>query len=397
LWHSWTPAEEAVLQDALEEFGKIHPRVTVATVALPPSELLADFEKAASDGTAPSLLLGSDVWVRALADAGWIGPLADGVLDAEQLRGGASASSEYRGDYYGVPISLSPSALYFNKALVDVPATTLDDLLLQAGDGKGVAMVPRFEEAFWGIQAFGRGLIDAEGNFTLADSGFSEWLHWLKTAQEEPRVILNEDDAALADLFIQGRVAYYVAGPEKQKTLIDAMGEDAFGVVALPAGPNDAAGPLLPTETVFVYAHSSPEQHRIADSLARFLGNQQQSIRFMREAGRVPTNPQVRVDARLYPALAGFAQQAKTAVILPNELIENRLYELGDRAFVSVLSGASTPEEAVCEFGREVARIQGYTDAEISLPDGCEVPTEQPTSYGGPGRWITDPRGGADG
>ena len=40
----------------------------------------------------------------------------------------------------------------------------------------------------------------------------------------------------------------------------------------------------------------------------------------------------------------------------------------------SVLSGVLTPAEAVCRFGQEVAAFQGYTAADMSLPEGCELP-----------------------
>ena len=183
--------------------------------------------------------------------------------------------------------------------------------------------MPRFEKAYWGIQAFGEGLFDADNHFTLSESGFTEWLTWLDEAQRAPGVILNVDDESLLELFTSGQVAYYVAGPEKQKLISSKISEEnpfEFGVVPLPRGPVGAAGPLLPAETILPYAFTSPKQTRIADALAIFLVNQQQSVRFMRELKRVPANPAVSADRRIYPIVSGFVQQARTAVVIPNEI-----------------------------------------------------------------------------
>ncbi|NJN53963.1 MAG: hypothetical protein HC804_03915 [Anaerolineae bacterium] len=175
------------------------------------------------------------------------------------------------------------------------------------------------------------------------------------------------------------KIAYYVGGPEKQNLISSKIDEEnpfEFGVVPLPRGPLGAAGPLLPAETILLYAFTSPEQTRIANALAVFLVNQQQSIRFMRELERVPANPAVRVDRRIYPIVSGFSQQARTAVVIPNEIETAPLIKAGDLAYISVLSGALTPAEAVCQFGLDVAAFQNYTTAEMSLPEGCEIVTE---------------------
>ncbi|MCB0179551.1 MAG: extracellular solute-binding protein [Anaerolineae bacterium] len=380
LWHSWSPDEALVLEQALAEFRESNPQVTLVTLALPADDLLARFEQSANDGAGPDLLLGSTDWIGSLAGSGLIRPLNEAEIDALPLDSRATRLVEFQNNVYGIPLSLNPKALYFNQSLVDRPATTLDELLEYAADGQGVAFVPRFEAAYWGIQALGQGLFDPDGTLNLADSGFIDWLAWLKAAQNEPGVILNVDDQALRQLFIEGRIAYYIAPPEQQAALQQAMGEDTFGVTRLPRGPAGPAGPLLPAETALFYTFSSDQQVRTALALARFLANQQQSIRFMRELNRVPANRQVNVDPRIYPTVSGFARQANTAVILPNELDRDRFYAAGDRAYASALAGLLTPEEAVCRFGQEVVEAGLYSEDEIILPAGCSLLTDEPAS-----------------
>jgi arabinogalactan oligomer/maltooligosaccharide transport system substrate-binding protein len=375
LWHSWTEAEAAVLGEALAEYQELHPEVRVIPVALPQDQLLEEFIDAGIDGLGPGLLIGKDNWIGELVNGGLIQPLfpveAENALFTSRNR----ALTEYEGDVYGVPLFLAPRALYYNKDLVSEPAENLEALLEDASAGKRLAFVPRFEAAYWGIQAFGAGLFDSQDRFTLAGSGFAEWLVWLAEAQSSPGVILNVDDASLLELFASQQIAYYVGGPEKQAEIMALMDEEdrfEYGVAPLPNGPGGPAGPLLPAETLLIYAFTSDMQTRIATSLSYFLVNQQQSVRFMREMDRVPANPAVSVDRRIYPVASGFARQAQSAVFIPNEVPTNLLTAAGDRAYISVLSGLLTPAEAVCRFGQEVAAFQDYAAAEMSLPEGCE-------------------------
>jgi arabinogalactan oligomer/maltooligosaccharide transport system substrate-binding protein len=382
LWHSWSEAEAVILNEALAEFQELHPEVRIIPVAIPEDQILAEFIDAGQAGLGPSLLIGTDGWIGELVNTGLLRPLFPTGTENALYSGRNRALTEYEGEVYGVPLSLAPRALYYNKRMVTETPGDLDALLQEAAAGNRVAFVPRFEEAYWGIQTFGNGLFDSQGRFALAGSGFAEWLEWLSTAQRAPGVILNVDDASLLELFASEQIAYYVGGPEKQEelaALLDAEDPFEYGVVPLPGGPNGSAGPLLPAETILLYAYASDRQAQIADALATFLVNQQQGIRFMRELQRVPANPSLSVDGRVYPIVSGFARQAQSAVVIPNEAPTNPLRAAGDRAYVSVLSGALTPDEAVCRFGREVATFEGYSAADVSLPEGCEL-TEQATN-----------------
>ncbi len=377
--HSWPEEDAVVLEEAVAQFEEIHPGVRIVQVSLPEGQILEEFKKSGNDGLGPALLIGNDSWIGELVNAGLIRPLNPEGNTLPLFNTRNRGLTQYQDQIFGMPLSLMPNALYYNKNLVTDPPETIDDLLQEAAAGNQVAFVPRFEKAYWGIQAFGEGLFDADDHFTLAESGFTDWLTWLDEAQRAPGVILNVDDESLLALFTSGQVAYYVAGPEKQKLISSKISEEnpfEFGIVPLPRGPLGTAGPLLPAETILPYAFASPEQTRIADAFAAFLVNQQQSVRFMRELKRVPANPAVRADRRIYPIVSGFAQQARTAVVIPNEIETDPLVNAGDRAYISVLSGALTPAEAVCQFGLDVATFQKYTTAEMSLPEGCEVVTE---------------------
>ncbi len=380
LWHSWPAEDASELDAAINQYQEIHPDVRIAMVPLPEEVLVDEFIRAGKDGLGPGLLIANNRSIAELADEELLQPSAESGTSADRLDPRNQQLVAYNGQLYGVPLSLQTQALYYNKRLVDEPPDSLDALLQEAADGRQVAFVPRFTDAYWGIQAFGEGLFDDEGRFTLAESGFVEWLSWLDEAQGAPGVILNIDQISLQELFASEQIAYYVAGPDEQKLIAGMIDEEdpfEFGVAPLPNGPHGPAGPLLTADTVLPYSYTSTQQARIGESLAAFLINQQQSIRFMRELGRVPANRAVSVDPRIYPLVNGFAQQTNTAVVIPNEIPFQVLQEAGERAYVTALSGLQTPDEAVCAFGIEVSEALEYNKDEISLPEGCTLPVEE--------------------
>lgn len=62
LWHSWSPEEARVLQEALTQFEEIHPKVQIITVAIPEGEILEEFNQVGNNGLGP----GVDDWRRQL-------------------------------------------------------------------------------------------------------------------------------------------------------------------------------------------------------------------------------------------------------------------------------------------------------------------------------------------
>ncbi len=186
---------------------------------------------------------------------------------------------------------------------------------------------------------------------------------------------MNVDDQSLLDLFASEQIAYYVAAPGSASSQLRRrwmMKIHLTSVLStLPGGEYGPSGPILPAETIMFYPFTSTKQKQIANALALFLVNQQQSIHFMRDLNRVPANPTVRVDQRIYPFVNGFAQQARTSVVIPNEIPKDLLVTAGNRAYASALSGLLSPAEAVCSFGEEVAAGLPNDAIEVVLPAGC--------------------------
>lgn len=365
LWHGFNEEESVVLHSILDQFGSIYADIQVVSAAVPEEEFLLRYQNTAAQGLGPDLLIGSSDWIAPLAEADLILDINRSVPETEAYLPTAVESLRLGEGLYGLPLSLAPVALYYNSKLVDTPASTLDDLLLEAANGKAVALNTNFDEAFWGIQAFGGQLFDDDGRVILDQGGFANWLGWLKSAQEAPGMILNNDQVTLRDLFSNQKAAYYVAGPEELPILQEALGHDAIGVVPLPAGPNGPAGPLLRVETIMFNPSSSTNQHQLALTLAKFLSNAQQNTVLMRELGRVPANQRVRVDPRVYPAIDGFATQARSAVPMSNLPQMESVRRLGQNTYTQVLLGVKDLTEAAYELTNQVNEEIGFSKVEL--------------------------------
>lgn len=379
LWHSWTAEDTEVLDRVIRQFGEANPGTKIVSVAVPAEELLEQYITSSTQGLGPDILVGSSEWVRLLAQNDSIRPLPTGFFGAGRFLPQAVGALVLDDRLYGLPLALSVEALYFNRSLVTQPPHTLDDLIGQLEGQAVFAMVPDFGAAYWGIQNFGTGLFDEDGTFTLDESGFREWLTWLSEAQNEAGMILNRDQAALRQAFMEGRIAYYVGTPEELPDLLEALGEGDLGVATLPDHTERTSGPLLRVEGVFLSPYSSEHQAELALAAALFLTNAEQNRTFMRLANRIPANLQVQVDPRVYPFTAGFAQQSRRSVTLPTTLMKNSFYELGDQAYANVLGGVLSPDEAVCRFGLDVIEDQTFQPDEVVLPAGCVAQQENPS------------------
>lgn len=372
LWHDWREEDAAVLNDLITGFNALNPDIRVVSVAVPPGTLRQRYEETAGLGLGPDLLILSDADLRPLADANLIQPVQNEAVNTEKFLSTAVDSLRYEDSLYGLPVSLQPVALFYNVEEVDAPARTLEQLRQQAEAGQSVALNSQFLPSLWGLPAFGGSLFDEEGRVALNQGGYTNWLNWLKTAQDTPGMILDRNDEVLRDLFVTGKVSYYVGSPQALPDLRAQMGDAQINVAPLPAGPSGPSGPLLHVEAIFFNQASSPHQAELALVLADYLTNAEQSAQLMRQTDRVPANRRVRVDQQAFPIIAGFAAQARTAVATPQLSQMDILVDTGEDMLRSVLAGLIDVNEAAFQLAQMVNNQIGFeTPPVVQMPADC--------------------------
>jgi arabinogalactan oligomer/maltooligosaccharide transport system substrate-binding protein len=374
VWHGGNEAEAQVLTGLLQRFMEVYPNVRVVQSVIPADKLQEQFATRAEMGLGPDLLILPGQWQNELVEAGLVQDLTRYGLDLSAYLPTAVQALRYGDGLYGLPFSLQTTALYYNKELVAEPATTLDQLLAHANEGKQAVLYTDFYRAFWGIQAFGGTALDDQGRVVLDAGGFANWLGWLKIAQNTPGIILTNDQHVGLTLFTQGQAAYYVGGSDEAPALKEALGADKLGVTSLPAGPHGPAGPALRVDALMINAASSPAQTELALRLARFLTNSEQQTRLARELGRIPANTRVRIDRRINPLVAEFIAQARTGVALPNLPQTTDLMTVGDEAYAQALEGVLSVSEAAVQLSNQVNAKYGLTqEVEASAEQTCAL------------------------
>ena len=372
LWHEWSGTEQEALDRLLEKFTEVT-GFDVISIAYAPGTLENEFIDKALKGLGPDLVIGKQAWLPRLVDARAIrGPEFDGY-DPKTFLHAALEILHHEEQLYALPLALHTTALYYNRATVDLPPQNLQTLVRQAGAGKRVAINSRFDAAYWGIRAFGGQTIDADGQVVLHHGGFAHWLDWLiDVHNNEPNVILGNDVALLRSLFTTGEVSYYVGSSTELLGLQEEMGKEAVGVALLPDGPNDVAGPLLEVEPIFYSAIASVAQHKRALLLTEFLTNIEHQKILGQEAGRIPANPHARIDRRVSPAIEAFVEQSHRA--RPHKLIPQMtdIIEIGHKYYAEALEGLIDGTEAANALTEKVNLKYGY-DSVPFLEDSEET------------------------
>jgi ABC-type glycerol-3-phosphate transport system substrate-binding protein len=368
VWHAGDMIQAEALDQVIDAFSTLHPGVEVRAQRFANlDEMRLQFQLASNAGLGPDLLVAPVEWLPdltapELTNAPTIDAIGDRVSDEVLARflPTALASLERDGALYGLPLSVDVPALYFNRRRVDTPPATLDELLVAADAGQTVLLPINFEDAFWGVQAFGGRLVGEDGRVILDQGGFANWLAWLSEARNTPGMILDTNRIALRNRFLDGDADFYIGYATEYAAITEALGQDSVGVAPLPSGPIGNAAPFLDVNALFFSSASSPNQRRLALELAQFMTSAAQSGAFMRSAAALPANAQAQINPRLNPVAATFAAQARAAVPLPDLSHLTVLTGLGTEAYVRVLSGGEPPAEVAYSTANAMNDVLGY-------------------------------------
>ncbi|MBI1296166.1 extracellular solute-binding protein [bacterium] len=360
VWHSWPEEDTPILLDVVQRYIDLHPDAKIALSRVPPEDLLTRFEEAAGIGFGPDLLLAPSDYILPLAQSDLIMHVVINEMVRDRFLPASLDALHYNGQLYGLPLTLHTSGLYYNRSIVEEPARTVDELLAAAQSGVEIGLSPSFENAYWGLRAFGGRLFNEEGRAILDQGGFANWLNWLSLAQDIPAFVLSNDQSALRTLFIEGQLGYLIDRSTAWDELSAGLDPSRIGVLPLPTGPTGSPAPLLGVNALLFSAASSSPQQVLAQDLAAFLTNVEQQTTFMRQTERIPANTRVRINARLSPVVASFAEQARASVALPLSDQINDIVRLGNEAYTRVLEGVVTPAEAAADATAAVNESLGF-------------------------------------
>ncbi len=363
LWHNLPEPEAAAFANVIDRYRRANPDVDI--VVQPQGPMMEDeFIRAVRSGLGPDVLLTNSANLALLASTNALLPIDDQV-GAEQRQRYLSIALQtlrYGDALYGLPVGINTQVLYYNRALVERPPTTVDQLLQAASGGQRVLMNSQFIDAVWSARAFGVDLFDSAGKPQDATAGIANWLTWMEQVRDTPGFITDDNTEALRNRFLEGDIPYYIGHAHELNLLNGALGA-ALGVAQLPAGPAGSAGPLLTTTALLFNAMSSPNQQTLALDLARFITSSDQQAAMMREANVVPANVRTRISEGLYPEVATVEAQARTAIPWYNDNHIQAAYTALANAYNQTMIGLVSATEAAATLQTTLVTEHGFPGA----------------------------------
>lgn len=327
--------------------------VDVETVPL--AEAAARFEETAP-AERPDLLALSHDGIGRLAAAGLIAEVEQAAV---ALAPAAVAAFRWEGRRYGLPFGMEALALFWNRALLDAPPASLEELGVVCASVTGVrcAGIPADFYHHAGLLAAYGGYVFGGGSDTGWDPGDVgvDGAAAQQGAAELARLIATgvlgtpAGYGDLAEQFGRGELALLWAGPWQLGPADDA-GVD-FAVAPLPTVAGRPWLPFVGVQGFAVREGAPPEAQAL---LLEYLAVPETVAALARADSRVPAVTTVAVPG----GLAGFAAGAEVGVPIPNLAEMAAVWDPMDRAIASLYQGAgaaATLQTAATEIRQRVA------------------------------------------
>lgn len=343
VWHSFaenSPAEQTLAR-LVAQAQQAAPNQAINLLRLPADQLLTRFETESAAGGGPDLLIADGSSLGRIARAGLLLPVDDQI--AASLPTLAQASVEGQrvdGKLYGVPLTRSTVALYYNAAAVpNVPASTQALLDLTKG-GTRIVLVRSAFYSYGFFGAFGGRLFDDAGRCVADQGGFAEALAYLRELKTAGVQFVTSGSEA-EDMFRTGQADITINGDWLLDDFRTNRG-DQLAVAALPAGPAGPATPLISGSTLLINVNTA--QAAPAFDLALFLSSAEAQQQFVDQARIIPANTQAAIADN---ALGGFAASALAGVARPQQPEMQAFWTPFDAALAEVLDVNVDPAAAV--------------------------------------------------
>jgi arabinogalactan oligomer/maltooligosaccharide transport system substrate-binding protein len=328
----------------------------VIVVGKSASGLVTDIRSDALAGLPPpDLVWSSTEDLGFLQREGMLQPADDG-LEASAFLPAAIEGATLDGQRWGTPLAAQGALLLlYNRALVDQPPHTTDELIVQSrarDGGDKYGLVAGWAEPRWllaWLAGFGGAPLGADGQPTLDTPQMLSALNLLK----ELRVAGPPAPSTYADgvkLFRQGRAAFALDGDwslDHYRVYSDTLD---MGIAALPAIPATGRVAVAPLGGVYLMYSRSLAGARREQALALGIALAQPPAqsRIARQVGQLPAlrsalrDPAVAAD----PALLAAVSQAERAPGLPPTVALHCAWRAIGAKLAPVLLGDLAPADA---------------------------------------------------
>ncbi|MFD5316369.1 extracellular solute-binding protein [Streptomyces sp. NPDC127098] len=342
----------------------------VEQISVPADQVASKALRMASSDSLPDILELDGSQVPQFAETGGLLPIGEAGVDTSVFSESANSLGSFDGTQYGVARSVNSLALIYNVDMLAEaglePPTTWEELettaaALTRGDTYGMAFsaspnadgVYQFLPFFWSAGGDEAHLDDGAGVPAL-----QLWKD-LVDAGSASRSVVNWNQQDVNDQFISGRAAMMINGPWQVPVLDGQTDVDwAVASIPVPQAGGDPVPPIGGTVMTVPRNDDAPERVSNAGRVLECLNSEENQLAWGERVNNVPTRAEA---AQAYreanPKLAPFADLVLTARSRTAE-VGTRWPVVGDAlagAFQSVLTGRSSPEQALDAAQRQAA------------------------------------------
>ncbi|MBA4343850.1 MAG: maltose/maltodextrin ABC transporter substrate-binding protein MalE [Methylibium sp.] len=354
----WINGDKAY--NGLQKVGDAFEKLSgVRVVVEHPVDATDKFQQATGAGKGPDIFCWPHDRVGEWAKSGLLTPLRPSKKLLAENEVTAWQALSYQGRIWGYPIAIETTGLIYNKALVDKPPASFDELLQLdkklAAQGKR-AILWDYNKSFFswpllagaGGQIFGR---NAQGDFDPAQVGVNNagalaGAEMIQRLLRDGHMPKGARYAEMESAFARGEVAMMISGPwawdNARRAKID------FGVAPIPAVlPGKPSKPFVGVLGCMIAAPSKNkdiareflEQHLLRPEALKVLDADVPI--------GVPANKAFYAELAVNPLIKASMENARLGEPIPNIPEVGRFWTAMDAALEAITNGLQSPKDAL--------------------------------------------------
>ncbi|WP_111413495.1 maltose/maltodextrin ABC transporter substrate-binding protein MalE [Billgrantia lactosivorans] len=322
-----------------------------------PDNLTDRFQQAAGSGQGPDIVIWAHDRIGEWAQSGLLAPIAPDDDFRQRYFDFTWDATLWNGEHYGYPISVEALGLIYNKALVETPPESFDELAALdaelAEQGRKAILFDYGEPYYgWTLLAANGGypFRQTEAGFDVDDIGVNnagaiqgaELLVELIESDVLPR---GTDYSIMDTRFNRGEVAAMISGPWAWSNL-EQSGID-YGVALLPRVGEERAKPMFGVMAAMINT-ASPNDFLAVEFLENYLLDEA-GMRTFNDDGSLGAVAHIDYQQELEsdPNIAATLENAELGMPMPNIPEMGAFWAAMEPALQNMGSGRQSPREAL--------------------------------------------------
>ena len=349
----WTGAnrDKAALEEAVAAFTEDYG--VEVTVEVVDPDLPAKFQQAAATGDGPDIVLWAHDRFGEWATGGLIDPVSPSADWAEGILPTAMEAVTFDGSTWGYPVSVEAVHLIYNKALVDTPPTSFEEIAaMETADGITPIMWD-YNNTYFTMPLLmangGYAFQKVDGSYDGSTTGVNtegavqgaQVLADLVTGGTMPAGV---DYGVMDGAMNNGEVAMVINGPWAWANL-EGSGID-FGVAPIPTVGGEASPPFLGVLALAVNA-ASPNQDLAVELIENYLATDEGLATWNQDGALGALADTSAAEAQDDPNVTGMLEVAAIGVPMPSNPEMGAFWAAMAPALPNIPAGTQSPQEAL--------------------------------------------------